>query len=556
MNINIKSIEQLNDLTLYKEEDNLSLILEFPFYEKNHIQPIINKVKALKSDKIKLIVIIQAEQKNFSDEELKVFLSLEKLLKENEIPLYFDGGYKETYTLEEVIKADKKLDEIIDKINKSDLSPLEKYLYIYNYLTKKKYKYDPHEKDENYIDEYSYLPRDIISVINTDYIVCAGYSELNKYLCTNVGIKCFINYLTVFGQDHMESHMNNLIYLKDDKYHINGLFYSDACWDNNDQKRTYSFSLIPILDAHKLKNITIRFLNSNILFSNYIPSIFAYVEGRQGYDLIYFDYLNDKPSYFFDDLAKDLHIEPALEDIVDKSFWVIKNRLDRVNDLISLFKEKEISDDIYSVLSSSSCSTSISFFLASYMLGNNKKIIERGIDCLIKEKIIADENGGFAPSNPSMDVFDKTYNFGIQNVYETLDDIKNFDINELGSSFLELFDKVYKIKQARSETEYDSEHYKDYLHHDLILEIIYQTTLEVQRMLIHHYFQSTIYKKYNPFVFLDSHSLKEALRNVYMFEGSSLEEANNKVNIAIKESDHINKLAFSHQAYSYCWLEE
>lgn len=244
MKIDAKSKSELESLSLDIKENELTLVIDYPKYRFDDVLIISNKANEIISNDIKLAIIIQADGRNFSDEELSIFMALEKELNKLSLPLYFDGGYKDTYSLEELIKADKILDEIIDKINKSNLSPLEKYLYIYKYLSSKPYKFDQREKDPDIKEEYIHLPRDIISVTNTDYIVCQGYGELNKYLCKNVGIDVFINYLYVIDSEGAEAHLNNLVILKDDKYDISGVFYSDACWDNGGDIRTFSFALV------------------------------------------------------------------------------------------------------------------------------------------------------------------------------------------------------------------------------------------------------------------------------------------------------------------------
>ena len=557
MHVDIDSVNNLNELYPPFSDENLYLVLDFPKYAKENITDIVKKAKEIIDSGIKLSIIIQAEHINFSEEDFKIFISLEDKLKEIGVPLNFDGGYKETYTLDEVIKADKKLDSIIDRINKSPLSPLERYLYIYNFLSRKEYKYNPLEKEDETRDEYGYLPRDIISVINSDYIVCVGYAELNKYLCRNVGIECRVNHLAVINTEGFESHMNNIVYIKDDKYGIDGLFYSDACWDNDAKKRTYSFALVPISDINRLASIAIRFEDSNILFLNSASAIFGYVEGKQGMDIVHPEYVDDKPSLVFEELANELNIKDKLVDIVNESLDVFKTRLNCIDRLISFLKEREVPEDIYNNLFSNSCSTSLPFLLASCMLGNNDKILNRSVDILLKEKRESDFLGEFNSSNVYFDIFDKVINYNVSNVYRTLEEIKSFDSKEYDMSFLELFDKVSKIKEKRSiEEGTNNTDYDDYLHHDMIFEIIYHTVEEIKRMLTHIYFQTTILKKYSPFVTLDPKALKEALINVYMFEGLSEIDAKEKVDESIVETDKINKLAYSEKAYSYSWLDE
>ena len=97
-------------------------------------------------------------------------------------------------------------------------------MLIYNFLSNKSYK------AEDVLGEDVHQARDIISIMNSHYIVCEGYANLMKYLCDNVGIPC-INQILGLGKNS-DRHMNNLVYLDDDKYKIHGLYYSDVTWDN------------------------------------------------------------------------------------------------------------------------------------------------------------------------------------------------------------------------------------------------------------------------------------------------------------------------------------
>ena len=558
MHVDLKSNTELQALNILDLSNDVSLVLSFKSYCVQDLTIIVGKVKEIKSQNIDVKVIIQAEGINFNDEELKIMISLGAKLKEIGVPLYFDGGIKETYTIDELIKADKQLDEIIDKLNNSELSPLEKYIYIYNFLTRKKYKLDPREYDEDSINDYAHLPRDIISVMNTDYIVCQGYAELNAYLCKNVGISCYTNQVYVIDRKGSEAHMNNVVFLKDEKYNINGVFYSDACWDNDPNNHEYSFMLLPMSDVNKMR-VHIREMSSHILFIPYIPSVFGYIEGQQGVDIVYpASDENKKPFYAFDDYAEQFNIKDELVHNMERAFSLLKLNFSNVDTLIDTFKENEIPEDIYERLGSySPNSTSLPFFLAATLLGNNEKILERSFSTLSKTL----EQKEFAPElvfdNPELDAFDKTHSRDINDVYVTLEDVKKFSLDELGDSFLDFYDKFNNYFNAKMDKEYDHEEYNStYLHHDMIFEILYDTVLRMQRMLIHTYFQREIFKKDSPFIEISYKTFKQALLNVFIFEGLSKEDAEEAVNKAIKLTDNINKKAYHSIAYSYNWLEQ
>lgn len=166
-----------------------------------------------------------------------------------------------SWTLDEVIEANLKIDnitrEVLDaRIDGRPLSPLEKYLYIYDYVTSFQYK-----EVENWPDN-SHLSRNIINVLNGDKIVCVGYSSLLKVLCDKVGIPCFTMGVEIENLENLNkvsgSHQANTVFIKDDIYNIDGVYYSDACWDSariDDPSKRYNFFLLPIED---LKNMRTR----------------------------------------------------------------------------------------------------------------------------------------------------------------------------------------------------------------------------------------------------------------------------------------------------------
>ena len=552
MNVDIKSKEQLKKFEPSVNNEGLSLVIDYKDYSSEDVLNIYDKAKEIISKGIKLSIIIQADGRNFTDEELSIFIALEKELKKDDVPLYFDGGIKETYTLEELIKADKKMDAIIDKINKSNLSPLEKYIYIYNFLTRKKYHFDDREKSGEDKEKYIHLSRDIISVMNSDYIVCQGYAELNAYLCRNVGIECLTNDLFIVDSDGPEAHINNTVLLKDEKYGIDGVFYSDPTWDNNPDEREYCFTLLPMSDVNKVK-IAIRIVNPNILFIPYAPGIFAYIEGTQGTDIVY-PGRNEKGElcYEFHPLAEKLNIKAELEKRMELAMDIFKYNFKKISEVIQKFKENNIPSSVYQKLSDSKVSTSLPFFLAVTLLGNNEKAFNRGMSTLLKEL----ENEEFEVFDSKLYMFDKVHNKNIFDVYETLNEIENLNPSEFDMSFLEFYDKVNSLLLARSEKEYDRDDYQNnYLHYEMLLYILYETILSMQRMLVHIYFQKEVFKKHNIFAQIDPVSFKSALKEVFMFEGNSEQEAEIKAVDALKKTNKLNKNVYQPNAYSYSWLE-
>lgn len=168
--------------------------------------------------------------------------------------LFITAQNGKIYSYENVIKANTKLNKVIDEISSlnidgTPLSNYEKLFLIYNYVTKYVYNSD----ENNYSSSNYWIP-----VITGDKIVCNGYSSLFKTLCDKMfndsDVKVFEQSLNVYkkNSDQLEAkHSNNLIFLKDDKYNIDGLFYIDACWDScktNGSTSNFAFFCLPIKD--------------------------------------------------------------------------------------------------------------------------------------------------------------------------------------------------------------------------------------------------------------------------------------------------------------------
>lgn len=197
---------------------------------------------------------------NFNDKSNKNLKRFETYLSTINIPLNVIGGMKENYTLDEYIKADRKMDKIIKKINNFNYSPLEKVFAILQIVGEAKYKVGDDE-------DKPYESRDLISIINSDVRVCSGFANLFNYLCQEAGIISFTQNLDISRPTDTEEdrkysyHANNIVFIKDDKYDVEGLYYFDSTWDSGGKKSftMMFYSFLPLQDVQQLKcNITIH----------------------------------------------------------------------------------------------------------------------------------------------------------------------------------------------------------------------------------------------------------------------------------------------------------
>lgn len=264
----MKQLISFKDLQSFKEQllqidnsQNISTELEIQFfYNQNNfnldtIKEIINELKGTIYKKIRIKYAIEKFQ-TINNEECSELAEINNYIKQttNKELLLSDDNF-EYYEFSKVINANRMINPLIDKIKKSQYSTFEKFMLVYEFATKFCYK----EVDEN---EKKSISRHWVSVLNTDKIVCVGYASLMKELCDRIfnenELKIFCQSLTTIDLNTKEQglHANNAIYIKDEKYGIDGLFYLDACWDSSKAGKTnqaYSFCCIPFEDITKFK---------------------------------------------------------------------------------------------------------------------------------------------------------------------------------------------------------------------------------------------------------------------------------------------------------------
>ena len=90
------------------------------------------------------------------------------------------------YSFDEYLDEEKILDDLVKPIIEADLSPLERYLAVYNIVKNyKPYKEIPGDGEEVIGAKES---RYIRYILNNEYIVCVGFAKLLETLCDRVGL--------------------------------------------------------------------------------------------------------------------------------------------------------------------------------------------------------------------------------------------------------------------------------------------------------------------------------------------------------------------------------
>lgn len=195
----------------------------------------------------------------------------EEIIKKN---INYENTYIEigtqTYTLKEYVEYEKLLYSFIEPAK--NLSPLEKYIYAYDVVKKFK-KYKENKKDKM-------KARRLYDILNNNYMVCVAYSDMLGDLLDKLGIENIRLLVDVGLQSHKaaaqlknkykdkwetmeqqeknrlideqknyipdswEGHSRRLVHITDEKYGVDGIYFSDPTWDNDLENNSYNYLLM------------------------------------------------------------------------------------------------------------------------------------------------------------------------------------------------------------------------------------------------------------------------------------------------------------------------
>ena len=245
-----------------------------------------------------------------------------------------------TYSIDEYLDYESLLYKIVE--DAQNLSPLEKFIYAYDivkrfklYNTPKKDNKNVDSMDRNSRNKIKHVSRDLYDILENNYMVCVGYAGFLRDLLTKLGIdscgygfdveisayKAFkqiqnnnsdYNDLSVFEKRKMlvdqqsfiphnsyGGHERVLVHLNDEKYGIDGLFFSDPTWDNDLINSSYAHCLMSEEDVSmsskkpKLDENTLLFSATNIFeFNNMLNTcINMAIENKKLSNKNYLEYL-------------------------------------------------------------------------------------------------------------------------------------------------------------------------------------------------------------------------------------------------------------------------
>lgn len=139
-------------------------------------------------------------------------------IKDMDIYVFAEGN-DEMVSLKDYEKTIRVIDQIAEHIKTYDYSPFEMLLHTYDIVRGRFYI----EEDNHYTES-----RDLTKVLFSDKIVCAGFSKIFDAVIKKLGFKSAL--YTLHAKNSAVGHMNNLVYVQDEKYGIDGFYYFDVTW--------------------------------------------------------------------------------------------------------------------------------------------------------------------------------------------------------------------------------------------------------------------------------------------------------------------------------------
>ncbi len=179
--------------------------------------------------------IVLADYLELNQEELQ---KLKDIFKNQPNLRIRTAGNNSTISIQEFEKTFVAINEIVEKIKKYNYSPFEALMYAYDLVRDRFYV----QEDIN--EDYG-VSRDLTSALLGNKIVCLGFANIYNAVVKQLGISSMVFYLLDKNEKN-SGHARNLIYIKDDKYNIDGFYFFDPTFDckhkdNNNFLLSYRF---------------------------------------------------------------------------------------------------------------------------------------------------------------------------------------------------------------------------------------------------------------------------------------------------------------------------
>ncbi len=300
--------KDVNDKNIIKKLNDIIKIFRNNKIEKNNVS-----FKVLDS-------AISYKNKNWNK-----LSKLNTFFKSAKIEFGFEDGGK-VWSIEEVKNSVDAINDIARNISSSNLSPLEILLSTYLEVTKRKYEF---QTDDEHVSQ----SRSIYGIMNSDRIVCVGYSRLFETLLLKQGnpnIKVFQNTVRIPSGRHA----NCIVYVKDTKYNLEGYYYFDPTWDSSKQNGEIPYNLnyfmLPLQDIKYLS----QFIETDIKSEEYIKILNNSSNMELGNDFRKYHLYEGEVTFGRNDFIYDKKfLRDILQDKIYKNTIVDLSRINTKNEL-------------------------------------------------------------------------------------------------------------------------------------------------------------------------------------------------------------------------------
>ncbi len=271
LHVNLDYLKRLNDDKLKALINSIEGDIFIPYYDG--YLDFVNKTPILGSKKIFI------DYHKFGIKEYDFLLKIRKQLNINNV--YIKLEYNNApVQIDLAIETMKKIKSISKLIKKNKLSPMESIMYAYDMVKDNVYG-GKEEKETS-------KPRDLAEVLKRDNMVCMGFTNYFNSILTYLNIPC--------TEYYVNDHVRSCVYVKDEKYNIDGVYYFDSTWDC----KKYDGEI----------NYLQRYVNFAKTYNHFI---------KEDDEMISFDYKFDK---FYNNFTYYIEKKSNIKDYNDINNWL------------------------------------------------------------------------------------------------------------------------------------------------------------------------------------------------------------------------------------------
>lgn len=203
-------------------------------FKTNDYNSIFSAIKKINNFKQNVTYKINITDKNSFN---NFIFNNEDILTLDNIKIIQNERAYENVSFQEYVKKEKMLLDMVAPAR--NLSPLEQYLYAYN-LTKNFKEYTPSTEGWE-------QSRALYNILDNEYIVCAGYTRLLEDLLDKLGIKSREFGVVAHDKETNQYGNHSILQVKivDEKYGIDGIYFSDPTNDSDKKNDYYQYALMP-----------------------------------------------------------------------------------------------------------------------------------------------------------------------------------------------------------------------------------------------------------------------------------------------------------------------